>query len=246
MPSRIHASATIEPLRLPPRRAFERVRAMGYAFVQLSAAQPGLRPRELGASARRDLVATLRRLELLCSGLDLWIPPEHLVDAARVDRAVAAVRDAVRLAHDLGGGPVSLSLPDDASASECIDEIAAEAMRFGVPIADYASKRSQRDGIGLGIDPPALIGRGEDPADHVLSAGPDLIAARLADLTMSGMRAPVGGRDGRLDHDAYLATLSAGGHERPVIVDARQWNDPEGGLLNSASIFAQHALQRRI
>ena len=38
--------------------------------VQLSAAQAGLRPRELDRSARRDLLATLRRRELAVAGID--------------------------------------------------------------------------------------------------------------------------------------------------------------------------------
>jgi len=246
MNQRIHASATLEPLGLPPREAFERVRSMGYPFVQLAATQPGLRPRELGPSARRDLLATLRRLELVCSGIDLWIPAEHFADPVRIDRAVAATHETLHLAHDLGGVAVSMMLPVEERSGDALDSIATSALRFGVPLADFAADHTSRDGVGIGIDPPAILSRGADPVDAVTGAGPSLIAARLSDLTTSGMRAPVGEVHGRLELDAYLASLRVVGHNKPVIADARQWVDPARGLDRTASLIAQHSIEYRI
>jgi hypothetical protein len=47
---------------------------MGFRSVQLSAAQPGLRPRELDRSGRRDLLARLSRLQMPAAGLESGWP----------------------------------------------------------------------------------------------------------------------------------------------------------------------------
>ena len=65
-------AATIAPLvatgSLPGlREALAWASAAGYPEVQLSVVDSELKPREFGASARRDLAATLSRLELACS-----------------------------------------------------------------------------------------------------------------------------------------------------------------------------------
>ena len=88
---------TLGPLAelLAPRSVFDRLSELGYRYVQLSAAQPGLRPRELDKSARRDLLATLRRREMSPAGVDLWIPPDHFLASATVDRAAEAVVEAI-------------------------------------------------------------------------------------------------------------------------------------------------------
>src|SRR5690606_35381914 len=102
---------TLAALPGEPRRSIDRLHELGFRFIQLSATHPGLRPRELDQSARRDLLATLRRRERSPAGVDLWIPPEHFADAAQVDRAVAAAIAAIELAADLGRVPLSLALP---------------------------------------------------------------------------------------------------------------------------------------
>ena len=68
---------TISDLDAAPRRAISQLSDAGFRAAQLSASQPGLRPRELDQSGRRDLLATLRRREVSASGIDAWIPPEH-------------------------------------------------------------------------------------------------------------------------------------------------------------------------
>ncbi|MFZ9880777.1 MAG: hypothetical protein ACO3QC_05185, partial [Phycisphaerales bacterium] len=69
-------AATISPLVstgacADVRVALELVSRLGYRGAQLSAADPATRPRDLGASARRDLAAALARSELACAGIDL-------------------------------------------------------------------------------------------------------------------------------------------------------------------------------
>jgi len=215
-----------------------RLKTAGFRTVQLSATAPGLRPRDLDQSARRDVRATLKRIGLSLSGIDLWIPVEHFLDPAHLDRALGATREALELASDLGRCPLSMNLPrhDDSdekneSPAESLETIAGYAAHFGVEVADHSEAALQREQFGLGIDPAAILSRDEDPVSIVMSNPERLVSARLCDLLRSGMRGPVGDKaDGRLEVMAYRAALSVGGYARPVVVDTRQWSDPWGGL----------------
>ncbi len=145
---------TLGPLGDQPRAALDRLAAMGFRYVQLSATQSGLRPRDLDRSARRDLLVRLRRLEMQVSGLDLWIPPAHFLDPALVDRAVDAVRAALELAGDLQRCPISLELPrplDDESLGPVIETIAELALRVGVELADHAAPDATADQLAGGL-----------------------------------------------------------------------------------------------
>ena len=235
---------TLAPLALPPRQAFDRLREMGFRHVQLSAAQPGLRPRELDRSARRDLAATLRRRELGVAGIDAWIPPAHFLDAARVDRAVAMVIEAIELAGDLGRCPVCLTLPADDSETgnpalaSLVAAVVEPAQRRGVELADHAIPVAAREGIGVGVDPAAWLARDEDPAAAVSRHAGRLVSVRLCDLLTSGLRGPIGDRqERRLDVIAYKVAVSLACPQRPVVVDARQWGEPWAGLRQTVEAW---------
>lgn len=227
---------TLAPLETPPQAAFRRLASLGFRRVQLSATQAGLRPRELDGSARRDLVVTLRRREIEVGGVDLWIPPSHFGEAARVDRAVAAVVEAIRLAADLGRCPVSLELPAGEEAEGVIASLRDTAMHHGVALADHAVPARVREGVGLGIDPVAWLADGADPVEGVVTAEDRLVSARLCDLVRGGLRGAVGEDGGRLDLAAYRAALTMRG-EAAVVVDARQWADPWHGVRRTAEAW---------
>lgn len=234
-------SVTLAPLGPEVRAVLDRLRAAGLPAVQLSAVQPGLRPRELDRSARRDLVAALARREMTISGIDLWIPPAHFHDPEKVDRAVQTAIETVRLAADLGLCPVSLVLPTpkegEAEAEEAGRAIVEQAHHQGVPLADFGGD-AVPEGVGLGIDPAMVLTRQQDPAAAVSRAGDRLGAVRLCDLLTSGMRGPIGDREeGQLDVLAYKAAVSVSGYGGHVIIDARQWTNPWEGLRQSLSAW---------
>jgi sugar phosphate isomerase/epimerase len=239
----IPLAATLESLPGAPRAVYARLHAAGWQGVQISAAAPGFRPRELGTSARRDLLATLRRRELVVSGVDAWIPEAHLRDVAHIDRAVDALRGAVGLAADLGRVPLSVRFPalDDAAPdglAAALSEIEADAGRRGVPLADHALPPGAGS-RGIGIDPAAWLAAGEDPVIAVAQYGERVVSCRLVDLLATGQRGPIGrGPDHRLDVDGYRLALQLSPRAQPVIVDARQWPDPWGGLEATALAWA--------
>lgn len=233
---------TLAALPEAPRVLFDRLREGGFAAVQLSSARPGLRPRDLDGSARRDLRATLARREMRIAGIDAWVPPAHLADAATAERAVDALIGAIGLAADLGRVPVSTRLPPPGVADLEVAAILADALRRGVGIADHARPPVARPGAGPGIDPAACLAEDEAPEQAVAAAGEALLAARLVDLSSAGMRIAVGDpSEGRLDLVAYRVALHVVGFAAPLVVDARQWADPWEGLRRSREAWLETA-----
>ncbi|MBT8485722.1 MAG: hypothetical protein HKO59_02370 [Phycisphaerales bacterium] len=219
---------------LSPRVAFARLRDLEIRGVQLDATRPGLRPRELDRSARRDLSATLARHGLTVAGLDLWIPPAHFAEPGRVDRAVASVDAALDLAADLGRPPVSVVLPPAGDATESVTlTLAGMAERRGVTLADHAVRVDADPGpppAGVGIDPPAWLAQGADPIAAVTRWGEKCGVARLCDLLSTGGRGPLGHADGQLDLLAYRVALETSSFAGPFVIDPRGWTNPWADL----------------
>jgi sugar phosphate isomerase/epimerase len=222
------------------RAALDRLSLLGFLFVQLSAVQPGFRPRDLDRSARRDLLATLRRKSMTICGLDAWIPVAHFTDPIHVDRAVTAVQQTIELAADLGRCPVSIVFPPGASSSS-MEHVLSHADRFGLRLADHAipvQALTSTDLLGIGIDPAAWLSQGEDPVSAVHANATKLVSARLCDLLRSGMRGPIGTpQESRLDVLAYKIALSIAEFKHAIVVDARQWIDPWQGLQQTRAAW---------
>lgn len=243
-------AVTLAPLGDSLRRSMDQVAALGLGGVQINAAAPGLRPRDMNASARRDLQATLRRRELVISGLDLWIPMSHFEDPAHVDRAASAVLDAIDLAGDVGRVPVSTSLPRDASSGSIRALVGERAALRGVVVSDHQVLTGTDDDdapafgwdetIGFGLDPAAWMGQGGDPIAAVMQWRP--VTMRLVDLLRSGLRGPVGDeREGQLDLRGLAVAVSMIERDIPCVIDARQWTDVVGGIQSSIHAWASVA-----
>lgn len=221
------------------REAIEVLRGLGYRGVQWSATLAGVRPRELDAGARRDLKVLLRRLGMIAAGVDLWIPAEHFADSERVDRAVAAAIEAIGLAGDLGGVPLSIRLPGGDGERAAVAAMLAAAERHGVMVADHARPPCEDGRCGIGLDPVAELAAGTDPVERVFECGSRIAVARVSDLTRSGLRAPVGGdaSERRLDLVRYRVALAVQSPRCRVVADARQWGDVEAGLRQSLAAW---------
>ena len=237
---------------LAVEEALVRLSGLGYRACQWPGTAPGCRAKDLDRSGRRGVAAALRKRELGLSGIDLWIPPAHFLDPTTVDRAVAAVGEAVGLASELALGladssrprpavgvllPIESDLMKDAALVARLHEVVAELARVsareGIPVADHSTDAPARTaaGLAIGLDPVAELAAGRDPAVAAMRAGASLASARLADLSRSGLRLPpLEPREARLDVDAYLAALDVGGYRRELVVDARQWRDAAAGL----------------
>ena len=232
-------AATISPLVssracADTRSALEWLGAAGYRGVQLSATDPETRPRELSMSARRDLAATMTRLELTCSGIDLFIPPSHFTDPTHMARAFEATEAAIEFAGMLGRVPVTVPLAPKGS-TEILSAITAVATRHGVdvllPIVEPSELESLSPPCAASIDSAAVLAAGCDPSMLVCRAQSRLGGVRLVDLGRSGLRTPIlEPRESRLDALALRIALDTVAFKRSPVVDARQWADPEQGL----------------
>lgn len=219
------AGAPAEALRL----AIQRAKALGCLALQLDGRAAGFRARELDRSARRDIAATLRRAGLACSGVDLWIPPEHFAAGGTRDRALSAALSALDLAGEMdslavdgpapGGLAVFLPRPLD---GEIRAALIARADKAGVRIADYGWKRGEvvepQAPLGPGLDPAAAVLAGDDPVGLAGSFGAGIAGVRWSDASMTGRIAP-GAAGGRVDLDALGAVLITVGFRGYGVVD---------------------------
>lgn len=219
---------------IPVRESIAIASALGYRAVQLDATHPDARPRALDRSARRDLAALLRRHELELTGIDLWLPPEHLAEGALVERAADAVVGAIGLIRELAGllptqAVVSLTLPERPD-QHAMAAIHAAAEREGVAFANHAWPAP--DEGTLGLDPALAIMAGASPAKMATKLGSRLGSARLSDAGVAG-RVPVDAPTGRLNVAAYAAALSISAPSAPVVADCRQLADPRAAAIDA-------------
>lgn len=219
------------------RTALEWACGLGYRWVQIDAAMTGLRPRELDQSARREVLTMLRKRGAGVCGLDLFVPQAHFLDAAHMDRAVGAVREALSLAGEWGQAGqrlcVCVALPDGVVPA-LVHELVAHAEWVGAEVADCSWPGSIVERVGRAIDPAAVLAGGGDVVKAVAGLKPQPAVARLSDLDASG-RVEAG--SGRLDAASYRVALSVAGYARPLVVDVRSLRDQAGAarrLLDKA------------
>lgn len=229
----VSAAGFSMPPGSPARATIDTIAALGVRGITLDATAPGLRPRELSRSGRRDIASVLRRNELELAGLDLWIPPEHFADPATSQRAIDAATQALEMASELAqlvGGRsrpvVSLVLPPELD-STARETLAAVAQRCGSTLADHAIMNEDANrppGIGVGIDPVFYLTDGQSPAKAVTRAGDHLASARLCDTNAMG-RCAVGSTGAKLDTTAYAGAMIVSGQPW-VTLDLRGLSDP--------------------
>lgn len=228
---------TLLPLGSVPE-SLDAVAALGLQGVQLDASDATLRPRELDASARRDLAAALRRRGLRASGIDCFVPLEWFADPARVERGVDAVQGCLVLAEALGRVAVCMQVPR-AEAPAATQSLEREADRRGVALADFAMPAPAVGAAAVGIDPAACLASGIDPAAAVSAAGSRLAAVRVVDLLRSGLRGPVEEPGAsRLDTLGYRVALEVAGFRGLPVIDCRQWNDARRAVAECARRWA--------
>lgn len=197
--------------------------SLGQPLIHLDAMLAGIRPRELDRSARRDLASMLKRNGVGATGIDLFLPPQHLAETAHVDRAVGAITSAIELLSELASlgalesKVLCISLPQKPLAS-ALTAIASAAQERGVTIADFSLPLASDvpASIRRGVDCAQAIGAGQDPASLIASSAPGAI--RLSDWDGT-RRVPVG--KGRLDTRLTVASASIAAPRVPVVIDLR-------------------------
>jgi sugar phosphate isomerase/epimerase len=194
--------------------------------LHLDATLPGIRPRELDRSARRDLLAIVKRHNVSLTGCDLFIPPTHFTSPQHQQRAADAVRQAIGLAAELRSlgaaaamvcieTAASVAKPNDPTVDPAalLTDLAAHARDHGVTLCDCTSDSSP---LARGLDLAAVLARNEDPAAAILTHKPACL--RLADWN-GRARVPFG--DGRADATSIAAATSVATPDAMGILDFR-------------------------
>jgi sugar phosphate isomerase/epimerase len=236
------------------RWVLELARTAGYHAIQINAADPVTRPRELSRSARRDLAAHIRRHELTVSGVDLWIPNAHFSDESKLDRIVSAHLEAAQLAADLaeltaGDRLLCVSIPWQ-GAESVLSAVADCASRIGVSVANHAypwpDALQAENPVLVGVDPPAVVLDRADPADAVSRASSAglLRAVRLADLAASGRVPPGEGSLNTLAFRVAIATSRLTGFVTVDVRGLRAGDDASGQIAVVRELAAEFAHPR--
>jgi hypothetical protein len=244
--TRVNLAATVAPLTdgaspLTVRESIAWLSELGLRGAQLSATDAATRARDLGASARRDLRATLARHELACSGLDFFIPVAHYTDPAHVSRAFDAMVGAIGLGADLGGAPVTAAMPADTPV-DFRAAIAAEASRLGIRVlVPVGASPAELDApFAASVDCAMVLGESGRPEEAIARLGARLGGVRIVDLLRSGLRGPILEKgESRLDALAVRMAIDVAGFAGLAVLDARQWQEPRRGIADSTQRWRQ-------
>jgi len=232
----------VRQLALPLADITQKLAQTGFGSIQLDATLPGIRPRELSTSGRRDLLAMLRRRGVTLAGLDLFIPRKDFLDSQKVERATEAALAGIELAADLGRVPLSIPLPIKQIDPAVLDVLLQGADGRGVTLAIHAEDqlpelsawltKVDQAIAGIAIDPAAILAQGADADQVIHQHASRLAVARLSDFTITGggdedgdghatgLRCIVG--QGELSVPSYRIALDlATARKGPVVLDLR-------------------------
>lgn len=223
------------------RRVWTLAAAAGCAGVQLNAALPGLRPRELDRSARRDLGVELRRRGLVCSGVDLFVPPEHLSDPSKADRAVSSLSAAVELAAELGGRAGVCAVFPKNAAPGVVEQLASKALHAGVRLVNCAHPVDEAGELSMavGLDCAAVLAGDGDPARVLARLGARVGVVRVADVSRGTVlqRVAPGSRAGRLDVFALRVAMEISAPSAAGVLDLRGVGSWEAALAQAVAAW---------
>jgi hypothetical protein len=135
----VHGPGEAAPTAADVQAAVERLAAIGLRGVQWPGTTPTLRPRDLDGGARRGVRSVLDRLELVFTGIDLWIAPAHYLDRERIDRAVGAV-DLAKVANVERKLPRDFITPDGFGITE-------KCRRYLLPLIGGGDPPPYKDGL---------------------------------------------------------------------------------------------------
>ena len=230
---------------------------LGFEFVQLDLHLSGIRPWELDARGRKDLLGKVGRCGAMISGLDYFQSGDAFLSSDRIDQTMARLIEAIGFARDLGGAELSICLPLEGMSDEISGVIGEAAERYGTRVITHYEGDMARHvawlkdlGCGFvrgGMDAGACMGFGQkaDQAVHLYKAL--LGGGRLSDGFLNtgggaggsdggsgggggGSRGRVCVGEGDLDVRGYRMGLEfSDGFVGPVVLSLNGLDDPLRG-----------------
>ncbi len=176
--------------------------------------------------------------------------------AERLDRRVAATKDALKLAYQLraplvvnhiGRVPSESSGPAWQSLVEVLTDLAAFGQRAGARLAAQTGSESGADlarllaalppqGIAVDFDPAALLLGGFSPSEAIEALAADVALLRARDAVRDlgrrrTLEVPLG--RGSVDFPAILGRLEESGFRGHVVVGREGADDPDGEIADA-------------
>ena len=237
----------LRSLRLPLRKALHTAAELGVAAVEIDAGGE-IKPHELSATGRRQLRKTVEYLGLRVAALGFRTRSGYNV-AENLDRRVAATKEALRLAHDLGATVVVNQVgrvPDEATDPawqmlvDVLTDIGGQGDRVGAWLAAETGSESgptlrrlldalPPGALAVALNPGNLIVNGFSLLEAVEVLASDIRYVYAKDGVQDraqgrGVEVPLG--RGSVDFPALAAALEEHGYRGYFAVQRQHCDDP--------------------
>jgi sugar phosphate isomerase/epimerase len=237
----------LRSLRLPLKRAVQMAAQLGADAVEING-RDELRPGELSQTGRRQFRKMLEDLHLRVAAVGFRTRRGYDV-AEDLDRRVAATKDALRLAHELGSSvvvnqvgrvPPTSDAPDWPGMIEALTDLGAYGQKVGAMLTAETGSESGADlarlisalpdgALGVTLNPGHLIANGFAPLDAIAALGRDIVYVHAQD----GVRDPSRGQGdevplgrGLADFPALLGALEDFGYRGYLCVQRDRAEEP--------------------
>ncbi len=234
--------------RLPLKLALAKAAQLGASGVEIDA-RAELKPADMSRTAVRQFRKLLDDLGLRVAALGFQTRSGYNV-AEKLDQRVAATKEAMKLAHDLGAAVVVNQIgrvPAKPEGREwtLLVEVLADLGRFGQHVGAWlAAETGSESGadlarliaalpagsLGVNLDPGNLIINGFSPLEAIDELGPSIVHVHAKDAVRDlaqgrGVEVPLG--RGAADFPALLGALEEHGYRGYFTVERQRSEDPE-------------------
>lgn len=253
---------SLASFRQPLRGALQTAARLGAHAVEIDA-RGQLRPAEMTGTALRQLRRLLDDLNLRVCAVS-FMTRRGYNDLDELDRRIAATKDAMRMAYELGASVVVNRIgrvPDEPGGTgwdllvETMTDLGRHSDRVG---ATLAARTGSEDGptlarlldalpegsIGVDFDPAGLIINGFSPLESLSALGPHVRQFRARDGVRDfaqgrGLETPLG--RGTADIPALVAALEDYAY-RGFFTIERQFADDPAAEIGNAVKFLRNLL----
>jgi sugar phosphate isomerase/epimerase len=249
----------LRSLRLPLRRAMETAARLGAAAVEIDA-RTELRPADLSATGRREFRKLLENLDLQVAAIGFRTRRGFNV-ADDLERRVAATKDAMRMANQLGCSVVVNQVgrvPEDAEATdwptmlEALTDLGNFGNHIGATLTAETGSESGEDlarlitalpdgALGVTLNPGNLIVNGFSTGDAIAALGRHILYVHAKD----GVRDRARGRGdevplgrGLADFPAILGALEDFAYRGYLCIERERAEDPASEIGQAVKFLA--------
>jgi len=237
----------LRSLRLPLKRALQTAAQLGAVAVEIDG-RDEIRPDELSQTGRRQFRKMLEDLNLRVAAVGFRTRRGYNV-AEALDRRVAATKDALRLAHELGSSvlvnqvghvPPASDAADWPIMVEALTDLGAYGQRVGAMLSAETGSEGGADlarlisalpdgALGVTFNPGNLIANGFSPLDAISALGRHIVYVHAKDSVRDlgrgrGDEVPLG--RGLADFPALLGALEDFGYRGYLCIERERAEDP--------------------